>query len=125
MKLLHHHHKPVLEDNDDNGDNRQVNDVVDSLNYLYRSFQDDFVENPAAGQVFAASRSHIVCNGARAKKVLTLSDLYLYDTPQIREIRKFVTLLPPSATFRIIHQPDSYDVFCITWKDGELVIPPR
>lgn len=97
--------------------------VVASLNRLYRLFQDEYVMNQEKGQVSVVSRSHIVCNGSKRMKMVTLSDLYMLETPEIQHIRTFATLLPACATFYIIHYPESYDVFSITWKDGTLDIP--
>jgi hypothetical protein len=106
----------------ENGNDRKEKDVTDSLNRLYRLFQDEYVQNQKEGQVSVVSRSHIVCNGSRNVKMVTLPDLYLLDTDDIKEIRTFATLLPDGATFCIIHYPNSYDVFSITWKDGNLDI---
>ena len=94
------------------------NDVVDSLNRLYILFQDEFVENPEKGYVSVVSNSHLVCNGRKGKRVITLPELYLLDKPEIKDIRVFINLLPSCASFHIVHYPESYDVFAIEWKDG-------
>jgi len=109
---------PLLED-------KQENDVVYSLNTLYQQFQDEYVQNQDYGQVSVVSRSHIVCNGSKGTKIVTLPDLYLVDDPAVREIRAFATLLPGCAKFFIKHYPHSYDIFTIIWKDGTLDIPKR
>lgn len=108
-------HKPVLENGND--DDKQVNDVVESLNQLYRRFQDEYCTNPHIGEVSVVSKSHIVCNGSKGKKTVSLAELYLLSSPEIQEVRTFVTLLPPSARFHIVHYPHSYDVFSIHWNN--------
>jgi len=103
-------------------------DVEDSLTQLYRKFQDEFVQNPQEGQTSVVSHSHLVCNGSKGKKVVTISDLLLHwesEIPEIVDIMKFATLLPEGAHFYIIHYPESYDIFTIIWKDGKLVIPGK
>lgn len=98
----------------------QENDVVQTLNLLYRTFQEEFVENPDKGRVGVVSNSHIICNGRKGKRVVTLPELYVIDKPEVSDIRVFTNLLPNCATFYIIHHPDSYDIFEIEWKDGPL-----
>lgn len=101
-------HKPVIED--------QQDDVVESLNQLYRQFQDEYITSQYNGITTVVSKSHIVCNGSASKKIVQLPELYLLDTPEVNEIRSFVTLLPPHARFEIIHYPDYYDIFSIRWS---------
>jgi hypothetical protein len=108
--------------------NKNGLDVEESLTQLYSKFQDEFVENPQEGQVAVVSHSHLVCNGSKGKKILTIPDLLLrYDSDkfELRDIIKFSTLLPRGAKFFIIHYPESYDIFTIIWKDSELVIPGK
>ena len=105
--------QPELED----GTLHQHNDVVESLNDLYRKFQDEFCKNQSFGQVSVVSKSHISCHGSKHRKTLTLPELYLLDTPEIQELRTFVTLLPNKAHFYIVHYPHSYDIFTIHWED--------
>jgi hypothetical protein len=100
-------------------DNTPQYDIVDSLNKLYRIFQDDYVQNPHSGHVSIVSRSHVCNNHTPNAKLITLPELYLEnDTDEIKEIRSFVTLLPPNARFYIIHYPKFYDIFSITWQDA-------
>lgn|SRR6478609_762238 len=110
------HHKPILENGDD--DNKKQNDVIESLNQLYRYFQDEYCENPHSGSVYVVSKSHIICDGSKGQRIVPLSELYLIQSPEIQEIRTFVTLLPPSAQFHIEHYPKSYDVFSVHWHDN-------
>lgn len=104
----------ILEDPEDQ--DKQHNDIIDSLNKLYRIFQEEYCQNPASGHVSVVSRSHLVCNGSKIKKVLSLPELYLLNNPDVRELRTFVTLLPQCAKFEIIHYPNYYDIFNIRWQ---------
>jgi len=94
-------------------------EVETSLNQLYRLFQEEYIQNENTGQVSVVSHSHIVCNGSTGKKIVTLADLYLCDTIEVAEIRKFVTILPSFAKFVIVHYPRLYDVFMITWQNDD------
>jgi hypothetical protein len=95
-------------------------DVEQSLNELYREFQDEYVKNPTSGQVSVVSHSHIVCNGKKGKRIVTVPELYLLEGPHMKELRMFINLLPSTAKFYILHYPEMYDVFVIDWNNKDV-----
>jgi hypothetical protein len=107
-------HKPVIEDNE------TQNDLIDSLNKLYRSFQDEYIVNSHNGETSVVSKSHLICNGSTGKRIVTLPELLVNSSPEIDEIRSFITLLPSHAHFEIIHFPQSYDIFSIRWNKNDI-----
>jgi hypothetical protein len=99
-------------------------DIVECLNRLYQLFQEEYVENKQVGQVSSVSHSHLVCNGSKKERIVSLSELYALENEEnkqdIQEIRTFTTLLPSHATFYILHYPRIHDIFVISWKEMKI-----
>ena len=92
--------------------------VNDTLDKLYRQYQQKYIESPFTGTVSVVSNSHIVCSHYKTKQLLTLPELYLSTSEDVKKIRILNSLLPSFAHFYILHYPDSNDVFVIHWNNG-------
>lgn len=92
-------------------------DITKALDLLYRNFQDEYAENKQYGRVSVVSNTHLTCGDNGVPRRVSLQELYLNDTKEVREIRVFTTLLPSCANFYIFHYPHSNDVFVIEWEN--------
>lgn len=96
-------------------------EIIESLNNLYRRFQDEYTQNPSQGSVSVVSNTHIICNGNKNRKKVTANELFLMNHPDIKDIHIMVNLLPISAQFYILHYPAVHDVFVIEWNDSNQI----
>ena len=95
-----------------------VGGVVDTLDKLYRNFQDEYKQRKELGnehgKVSVVSNTHFLPLNNR-ERVVTLPEIYVSDNQDVQEFRSFNNLLPHDATFYIIHYPQAHDVFVVEW----------
>jgi len=90
-------------------------DLDESLNNLYRQFQDAYVEEPKYGNVSLVTHYKLPITNPSKPRTVEQDELYLLADHEISTFRKFISLLPYNAKFVIQHIPNSYDVFSIRW----------
>lgn len=101
----------------ENIQNDQDLSFVETLNRLYRLFQDEYVKNCDKGRITMVSRTHLTCEKSPNGHIVTVPELKLDDSSfEMKELIPFLTLLPYNANFYILHYTDSYDVMVIEWN---------
>lgn len=91
--------------------------LTDILTKLFIEYKEKFDFYPDKGQVVSYTHSHYFCDKLKKTTILTLPEIFLQETINVKNLRIFTNLLLSNAIFYIIHDSKKNDIYVIEWTN--------